>query len=605
MWHKSAPQAVRKATARDDLPRAWRAWVQHLSQRERPADPDAAISDGENALAWGMPGSLVRSLSQGIPAGQASDATAGIEQRILRWLGEASGGVVGVEYALEALALARRLPQIAQQVSAEAWFALLAHLIDTVHEAGAIDAEQQPLPAQLLAGELPLTLAYLFPELAPCRRLAPEARRLLSAGLCDLLDGEGLVSACHFALMRPLLACWTRCRLLGDAMKRPCFTSEARRQYAYMVRHALRFTRHDGTAMLGPAGQCGSGELLRAAVAAGGTAADRAVTARALPPAAQTAGRKAAALPEPTVQSDWAAAALLRPDWSRGSPRLAVLYPGQTMRVELACGKENVLAGPWSLEVTLDGRRLTPTSDWEQVCWVSDEDIDYLELEIGLDEGVRVQRQMALAREDRILFLADAVLGDRPGRLEYRAGLPLAPGMNFCPDKDGREGCLEGAKRRARVFPLALAEWRSLWASGELRAVSFEGKSGGDSPAAQPSAEFPDTARQLGDSSSHALELTHAVKAARLYAPLLFDLDRRRLARPFTWRRLTVAELLEVQPDDVAVGYRVAVGRRQWLIYRSLAPKGNRTLLGHNLSSEALLARFDPTGEVEALIEVE
>ncbi len=536
-----------------------------------------------------MPESLASDLSESIPSGRVSGSDDGLEQRILGWLGEASGSAAGVEYALEALALARRLPQVAQQVSADAWFAVLAHLIDTTHEAGSIDVEQQPLAAQLLAGELPLTLAYLFPELTPCRRLAPEARRVLSAGLCDLLDGEGLVSAGRFALMRPLLACWTRCRLLGNGMKRPCFTPEARRQYAFMVRHALRFTRHDGTAMLGPAGQCGDGNLLHAAVAAGGKADDRALAALALPPGGRTAGRKAAAaasLPEPTVQSDWAAAALLRPDWSRGSQRLAVLYPGQTLQLELACGKENVLAGPWSLEVTLDGRRLTPTSDWEQVCWVSDEDIDYLELEIGLDEGVRVQRQMALARDDRILFLADAVLGDRPGKMEYRACLPLSPDMNFCPAKESREGCLEGAKRRARVFPLALPEWRTLWASGELRAVPCNGVGDGNPP-------------------GHALELTHATQAARLYAPLFFDLDRRRLARPFTWRRLTVADTLEVQPDDVAVGYRIAVGRRQWLVYRSLAPKGNRTLLGHNLSSEALLARFDPTGEVESLIEVE
>ena len=75
--------------------------------------------------------------------------------------------------------------------------------------------------------------------------------------------------------------------------------------------------------------------------------------------------------------------------------------------------------------------------------------------------------------------------------------------------------------------------------------------------------------------------------------------------RPRTWRQLTVAADLERQPADVAVGYRVQLGRDQWLIYRSLAEPANRTLLGHNLSTEMLLARFDETGEVEPLIEVE
>ena len=62
---------------------------------------------------------------------------------------------------------------------------------------------------------------------------------------------------------------------------------------------------------------------------------------------------------------------------------------------------------------------------------------------------------------------------------------------------------------------------------------------------------------------------------------------------------------MHVQPADVAVGYRVAVGRKQWLVYRSLAEPGNRTLLGHNLISETLVARFHRNGRVEQLIEVE
>jgi hypothetical protein len=77
------------------------------------------------------------------------------------------------------------------------------------------------------------------------------------------------------------------------------------------------------------------------------------------------------------------------------------------------------------------------------------------------------------------------------------------------------------------------------------------------------------------------------------------------MTRPFTWRQLTIAEDLEIQPDDVAVAYRVAIGKDQWLIHRALASKGNRTLLGHNLTSEMLLARFDRNGEVDPLVEIE
>ena len=46
----------------------------------------------------------------------------------------------------------------------------------------------------------------------------------------------------------------------------------------------------------------------------------------------------------------------------------------------------------------------------EPLCWVSDDDVDYLELEIEFGEGLRVQRHLLLARHDRFLLLADAVL---------------------------------------------------------------------------------------------------------------------------------------------------------------------------------------------------
>jgi hypothetical protein len=90
-----------------------------------------------------------------------------------------------------------------------------------------------------------------------------------------------------------------------------------------------------------------------------------------------------------------------------------------------------------------------------------------------------------------------------------------------------------------------------------------------------------------------------------MFAPLFLDLKPRRMRRPLTWRQLTVAEGLEIQPNDAAVGYRVMVGNQQWLIYRSLAGAGNRTLLGHNLASETLVARFGRDGEVRPLLEVE
>jgi len=273
---------------------------------------------------------------------------------------------------------------------------------------------------------------------------------------------------------------------------------------------------------------------------------------------------------------------VLRRDASAASEQLTICYPDQSFDIELACGSRVVWSGALRWEVRRDDQVLAPTSSWRSTCWVSDGDCDYLELEIELGAGICMERQIVLARKDRFLFLADALLGDQPGRLEYCATLPMAAGVEFRGAKESREGslCASRAKRNAErrlatVLPLALPEWRCDERVGELTATS------------------------------EGLELRQAAFGKRLFSPLFVDLDPRRLGRELTWRQLTVAQTLVAQPVDVAVGYRVAVGKRQWLIYRSLAPKANRTVLGHNLSSESLVARFDKKGEVESIIEID
>jgi hypothetical protein len=269
----------------------------------------------------------------------------------------------------------------------------------------------------------------------------------------------------------------------------------------------------------------------------------------------------------------------LKSVWHKSRPRLVVVYPGDSCRVELSCGKDVLWSGQWAFDVRIDGVPAVPTSQWDELCWVSDSDADYLELEIELSGGVRVQRHFMLARDDRFLLIGDAVLGTRPAAMQYRGSLPLCSGVTFRETSPAHQGVLMGRKPRAMVLPLALQE-------------------------------------QSGDQcSGGGLEIRQSANAQALYAPLFLDLDRPRFKGATNGRasgrgihfsrRLTVAESWTVQPADVAVGYRVAIGKKQWLIYRSLARPASRSVLGHNLKTEMLVARFDRKGEVETLIEIE
>ena len=204
------------------------------------------------------------------------------------------------------------------------------------------------------------------------------------------------------------------------------------------------------------------------------------------------------------MHSERSATAVLRSNWSQMSDRLTVFYADQTMQIELAAGRELLCSGTWQWEVLRDGLPALPNSSWEAVCWVSDDDVDYLELHIDLAGGLRLNCRILLARQDRFLMLADAILGSEPARLDYRSCLPLCPRVGCRPAAQTHEGFLISAKKRlAMVVPLALPEWRGGAGDGELSGTS-------------------------------GLQLQQAAQGRRMFAPLWLDLDRRRIARRLT-----------------------------------------------------------------------
>jgi hypothetical protein len=394
--------------------------------------------------------------------------------------------------------------------------------------------------------------------------------------IAEVTDEDGTPRAGKLHLAIPLLKIWTRA--LEATPTGGFANSAAAERYRKFVEGLLRLARRDGSIVLAdgaaqkPTG--GEREAWRAA-------------ARLVEPRLQrvlkgvlrggTAGRASqpSDLPPPSANRETSGLAVLRPTWS--SPRLAVEYHSSQLRLALDCDGKLLFEGTCNPQVTVNGTRLTPLSRWEQTCWMTDEDVDYLELELSLAADYRVQRHLVYAREDQFVFLADAVLGESAAAVDYRLALPLAEGVSTESVEPTRETALvKEGRRRAMVLPLGLSEWRSERRRGDL---CTEGG---------------------------LLELRQsAANAANLFVPWFIDLAPRRFGQPVTWRQLTVAEDRQIQPDDAAVGYRVQIGNRQWIFYRSLAACGNRTLLGHNLVSEFLAARFSRQGVSETLIEIE
>ncbi|MBI3861516.1 MAG: hypothetical protein HY290_06445 [Planctomycetia bacterium] len=248
---------------------------------------------------------------------------------------------------------------------------------------------------------------------------------------------------------------------------------------------------------------------------------------------------------------------------------LNIDYRQLEIHVDLSAGGERLLCGPLRSELTIDGRPVTPRSEWKSVCWQSDDDGDYLEIQLWLTDSLRIDRQVFLSRRNRFALLADAVVAPGANRVEHRLHLPVAAGTAIDFDAPSRE-CRVGP---ARVFPLWMPQDRVLSVAGDCR------DSGG------------------------ALELSYTVAGGGLYLPVLLDWYPRHRRAAVEWRSLTVTEPGRVISPAGAAGHRVRIGKEQFLIFRGLAASHEpRAVLGQHTRCETLIARFDSDGDLDPLI---
>jgi hypothetical protein len=574
LWHRSAPRKLREAWYAGDETERWALWKKYVARHGKTL-PFLASKD--SPILWCWPEEWGR--------GEVSASVAALA----RWsevFTSRPHGRVDLPQALQAVATAYALPQLAADLPGDAWWRLAEALYGLVQEAQqhSVDFRTNPsdvVRQQLLAGELPLAMSYLFPELRPMRSLRVPARQALSEGLDAMMDGDGTPHVRLLPVLGPLYACWTRTRWLGERLNRGAWSSDAETQYQWLIRRALRLTDGGRRFMLtdGDEKLPGLKPLLTMALELVGDKADRAAAAATISKSIVPAGRRANAadLPKASLNSEWSELAVLTAGWQKSAPRLAVAYGGEPLRAELHVGGSKLLAGFWMNQTTCDGRPVEPAGKWEESCWQSDKDCDFLELRIQLTEGLRLERQFILAKRDEILTVADIVIANdlEPRQLEHRFSLPLAVDVSWQPEIETRDGVLVAGKRRTAVLPLALFEWRSDPRGGSLA------------------------------SDGSRLTLAQSARGRALYCPLMFDLNAKRSTKERTWRQLTVAQERVPLAHDVAVGFRGHSGNDQFLIYRSLGPCGNRTLLGQNISNEFAAGRFRKSGLLDEWIEIE
>lgn len=477
------------------------------------------------------------------------------------------------ESALLAIAAAQAMGAIAAKSDQGQWHQTLDHLLD-MSVSPRSDWELSPWGYQLVSVELPMTLAFMLPEIETMEQTGQEAAIRMNNSLSAMLDLDGWPFADHLPVLAPLAASWTRCLKMA---RKAGFPSDpaVNEQVQLLVPQIFRLMRNDGSLMLSnhqdsPIEGEFENQLLSLMK---GKRRDRKFAQVCRQKKPKTADVLAIDLPESSL-SEWASSGVYQSQWRRRSPKLAIDYSNQQCRIEV--GRDLPLLGGQTMpEIRLGDQLLEPVSDFEAVCDEQNDDLDFLELEIELSRGVQLQRQFILSRNDDFLIVADAVLATEVGGLDYRCKWPLAPGVSGMQETETRELYLTAGKIQSLVLPLALPEWKVARHNGQL--------------------DFDDDGLELRQNSS----------GRALYAPLVFDLSPKRSKRPRTWRPLTVAEQLKIVPSDVASAFRIQLDKQQWILYRSLAEQGNRTFMGENFNGELFLGSFDTNGQVKPLLQIE
>ena len=490
---------------------------------------------------------------------------------------------VGASYSLRAIAGFGPLMD---------WNAIVAQLLECSSAAQA-DLSLAPAVHQLLAIEIPLTIAFQFPEIEDHRQLVTQCCRKLEESLEDKLDHDGWPHARYLDQYGVMAASWIRCGLLFKKIGVK-LESDFESQLEWIVRQLVRVTGPDGRLIfssdderpwndglalclkrltsdgndekllkLRRSGFGASAEPEKSKDKSGKSKAEKAVSQK----------KPAKKLPATSCLSDWGESGALRSHWGCESPLVGLDYSARSIRLSIA-RSVNLISGIAMPEISINSRQVQAESELEVVCEQSDKDVEYVELETDLGEEAVFNRQILLSRDEEFLLVADVVVPRQSSRIEYRCDYRLARGILGMQETENREIYLRTDEIQALVLPLAHPEWKIDGCKDRL--------------------EFDE----------NKLTMTQAIEGRGLYAPLFFDLNPARSRKKRTWRQLTVGENLNKVPRDIACAYRVQLDDQQWCFYRAISHPGNRTFLGENVTDEFVFYRFKKSGSVTPLIRI-
>lgn len=434
--------------------------------------------------------------------------------------------------------------------------------------------------------ELPWLAGVVFAGVKGSEKLRLAGSELLEQELYERTDDHGAPHADLLPRLPLWLAVVTRILQTSALEEIPVWDADAAEHYRSLIEKIAPLIRPDGTFAVSRVQMADAREFAEAVLWASGWPDTEAALRTLLTPPRRATKRLAAPKPGvparrppaeicicPVNQSDDAGWGVLRTHWGAHADRVTVTHDQPAMNVEFSVQGQTIMDGEWYSEITI-GDKTTPfRGDWYCVCWQTDQDADYIEMQLFIRGVVRIERQILLSRTRQFCMIAES-LGDIKGeQFSYRTRLPLVAGIKSTTNPSTREVQLQAGGVPLRVFPVTLPD---------RKVVGTPGQFGTDF-------SFQTTAR-----------------GGAWYNPILIDWAPARRTAEATWKSLTVAEQQKVLQPEFASGHRVKVGNHQWLIYRSLRQSIEpRSVLGHQTRYETVIGAVEPNGDITPLMLVE
>lgn len=445
-------------------------------------------------------------------------------------------------------------------------------------------AESDSRTDWLKGGLLPWTCGLLFDEVKGAPRLAKGAKASLNFQMLHSTDGDGVPAADLLRNVRVGVAGWADALLIGELFERPVWKSSAETRCSRFLTRVATTLRPDG----GTTGSTASATDLAGICHTLGRLSGTDFRKRWARLIEQTATevRPGTEAPKsvrkkdiPSWQSDDAEAACLRTSWSPNASSVTLTHDEDPVSIEMLVAGTPLLRGDWGIELEEDGEGVEFEAAWECVCFYTDQDVDYCELQFEFEGGPTIDRYVMVSRTREFAVLADVLVGSPAKRVDLTTFLPLEEGVKLQAVTGSREQYLKSGRQRVRVMPLALPYDAGTGTPGRVELTEEDGQS--------------------------YLAVTHASETGGLFAPVLFDWSKARRNAFAEWRQLTVTHAGDVDTSG-AFGYRVRVGDQHLVLFRSLESTDRyRTVLGYQPENETVIADFTKKGELSEILLVE